>query len=138
MPFDPTGMYMAYLPMQLWASSGTFCSKHITQALQHGGVITGHYAGGLNPALSTPSTLLKHVNATKGRAITSGIPARMVGGGTVWTGRMSHDLLKGSATQAQEPQGAGAVFGRQLLNAHQVSAAFPKSYSLYYSELRRL
>jgi hypothetical protein len=126
-PFDHTGMYMAYLPMQLWASSGTFCSKHITQALQHGGVIAGHYAGGLNPSLSTPSTLLKHVNAIKGRAITSGIPARMAGGGTVWTGRMSRDMLKASTTQGQGAQGAGDVFGQQLLSAHQVATDFPKA-----------
>ena len=113
-PFDKTGMYMAYLPIQVWSGRGTFCSKHITQALQHGGVIPAHCEGGGNPALSTPSKLHKFIVGSKNRAIVHGIPSRMANGDAAkWTGLMSRDMVR-SLIPIQQG-GVGGSFGGAML-----------------------
>jgi hypothetical protein len=62
-PFNSYAMYGAYFPLlaPLLPSHGTFCSKHVTKALQHGGV---DKVKGLNPSLMTPSKLFKLFDAT--------------------------------------------------------------------------
>ena len=71
-PFNVYAMYAAYLPVQLLDTDGTFCSKHVTQALQHANVSLAH---GINPALTTPSSLYKRLKASK--PIVQLIPVRM-------------------------------------------------------------
>jgi hypothetical protein len=71
-PFNVYAMYGAYLPVQLIDTDGTFCSKHVTQALQHANVSLVH---GINPALTTPSSLYKRLKANK--PIVQLIPVRM-------------------------------------------------------------
>jgi len=71
-PFNVYAMYGAYLPVQLIDTDGTFCSKHVTQALQHANVSLAH---GINPALTTPSSLYKRLKANK--PIVQLIPVRM-------------------------------------------------------------
>lgn len=55
-PFSKLAMYSAYLPIQLFDVQGSFCSKHVTLALQEGGVSDVMH---LNPCLVTPSSLYK-------------------------------------------------------------------------------
>lgn len=55
-PFSKLAMYCAYLPIQLFEVQGSFCSKHVTMALQEGGVSDVMQ---LNPCLVTPSSLYK-------------------------------------------------------------------------------
>lgn len=55
-PFSKLAMYSAYLPFQLFFLEGSFCSKHVTMALQEGGVTDVMH---LNPCLVTPSSLYK-------------------------------------------------------------------------------
>ena len=79
--------------------TGTFCSKHVTSALQYGGVIE---AEAINAALSTPSRLHKHL--TKGHNMSNGakrpthivqaIPSRLGRDHTVWCDRMSQEMLQ--------------------------------------------
>jgi hypothetical protein len=71
-PFNVYAMYAAYLPVQIMETDGTFCSKHVTQALQYANVSLVH---GINPALTTPSSLYKRLKANK--PIVQLIPARM-------------------------------------------------------------
>jgi hypothetical protein len=71
-PFNVYAMYAAYLPVQILDTNGTFCSKHVTQALQHANVSLVH---GINPALTTPSSLYKRLRASK--PIVQLIPVRM-------------------------------------------------------------
>jgi hypothetical protein len=71
-PFNVYAMYAAYLPVQILDTNGTFCSKHVTQALQHANVSLVH---GINPALTTPSSLYKRLKANN--PIVQLIPARM-------------------------------------------------------------
>ena len=74
-PFSLSAMYAAYLPFQLVETEATFCSKHVTQALQHAGV---SIADSINPALTTPSNLYKRLVQTRGAAILQVIPSRMI------------------------------------------------------------
>ena len=71
-PFNVYAMYAAYLPVQLLDTNGTFCSKHVTQALQHANVSLAH---GINPALTTPSSLYKRLKANQ--PILQLLPVRM-------------------------------------------------------------
>lgn len=90
--FNANAMYFAYLPFQLVFTTGTFCSKHITEALQYGHVGNSHV---LNPALTTPSRLHCFFSSSKnGSPIIQGIPARMRKANTAdWGARMSQSLL---------------------------------------------
>ncbi len=74
-PFSLGAMYAAYLPFQLVETDATFCSKHVTQALQHAGVSV---TDSINPALTTPSNLYKRLVQTRGAAILQVIPSRMM------------------------------------------------------------
>ena len=91
-PFHANAMYFAYLPFQMVYTSGTFCSKHITEALQYGCVGNSHL---LNPALTTPSRMHAFFSSCKnGSSIIQGIPARMQKANTAeWGARMSQSLL---------------------------------------------
>lgn len=71
-PFCIKSMYAAYLPFQLLNTEATFCSKHVTKALQYGGIYCNI---GLNPALTTPSRLYKLI--TKHSPILQVVPSRM-------------------------------------------------------------
>jgi hypothetical protein len=75
-PFSKLAMYSAYLPIQLFDIEGTFCSKHVTMALQEGGVQEILH---LNPCLVTPSSLYKIllVNSTKS-PIVQVVPSKMM------------------------------------------------------------
>ena len=89
--FNSNAMYMAYLPVQLMHTNGTFCSKHITEALQYGGVV---HVKDLNAALSTPSRLHKHVckNSPSATSIVQMIPSRMLRDRAEWSSRMLQDM----------------------------------------------
>jgi hypothetical protein len=71
-PFNKYAMFAAYLPFQLFETEGTFCSKHVTSALQFANV---SLADGINPALTTPSSLFKRLAANQ--PIVQLIPGRM-------------------------------------------------------------
>lgn len=72
-PFSLHAMYAAYLPFQIIETDGTFCSKHVTQALQYARV---PLADGINPALTTPSRLYKRLVGAS--PIIQIVPSRMV------------------------------------------------------------
>lgn len=57
-PFSKISMYSAFLPVQLFDLEGTFCSKHVTMALQYANVSS---VAGLNPHITTPSSLYRHI-----------------------------------------------------------------------------
>jgi hypothetical protein len=75
-PFSKLAMYSAYLPVQLFNIEGSFCSKHVTMALQEGEVEEVMH---LNPCLVTPSSLYKILllNNAK-RPIVHVVPSKMV------------------------------------------------------------
>ena len=75
-PFSLGAMYAAYLPLQLVETNATFCSKHVTQALQFAAV---PLADNINPSLTTPSNLYKRLVSANGgaAAILQVIPSRM-------------------------------------------------------------
>jgi hypothetical protein len=54
--FCKWAMYLSYLPVQLLRREGTFCSKHVSSALQMGQVEGFH---NVNPNLVTPSSLYR-------------------------------------------------------------------------------
>ena len=72
-PFCLHAMYAAYLPFQLIETDATFCSKHVTQALQYARV---PLADGINPALTTPSRLYKRLVGAS--PIVQIVPSRMM------------------------------------------------------------
>lgn len=74
-PFHRFAMYAAYLPVQLVHTDATFCSKHVTQALQYADVPLVH---GVNPALTTPSTLYKRLQQRQHSPILQIVPSRML------------------------------------------------------------
>ena len=65
-------MYAAFLPIQLVYTDSTFCSKHVTCALQAANITA---VEGLNPALMTPSMLYRKL---KHAAILQIVPSRMI------------------------------------------------------------
>ena len=69
-PFHRWAMYAAYLPFQLVHTDATFCSKHVTQALQAAGLLPN-----VNAALITPSRLYRLLER---RAIVQVVPSRML------------------------------------------------------------
>lgn len=71
-PFSVAGMYAAYLPVQLVHTEGTFCSKHVTMALQYAMLPEVMQ---LNPALVTPTLL--HKVLTSQRAIVNVVPSKL-------------------------------------------------------------
>ena len=71
-PFCIKSMYAAYLPFQVINSDATFCSKHVTNALQYGGIFNDI---DLNPSLTTPSKLFKLIS--KNSPIVQVVPSRM-------------------------------------------------------------
>ena len=92
-PFHANAMYFAHFPFQLVYTKGTFCSKHIADALQYGNV--GH-TNQLNPALTTPSRLHAFFSQNKqnGQPIIQGIPSRMQAANReMWSLRMSQTLI---------------------------------------------
>ena len=76
-PFSLGAMYAAYLPFQIVETDATFCSKHVTQALQYASV---SIADNINPSLTTPSNLYKRlIRANSGAAaILQVMPSRMM------------------------------------------------------------
>lgn len=61
MPFCIMSMYMAYIPFDLYNNEkATFCSKHVTNALQYGDI---DLVRGINPRTTTPSRLYKLLKA---------------------------------------------------------------------------
>ena len=57
-PFSRLAMYAAYLPFQIYYTNATFCSKHVSTALQHANV---DIAMNLNPSITSPSKLYKYL-----------------------------------------------------------------------------
>jgi hypothetical protein len=54
--FCKWAMYLSYLPLQMLRTNGTFCSKHVSSALQMGQV---EGFQDVNPSLVTPSSLYR-------------------------------------------------------------------------------
>ncbi len=74
--FSKMAMYSAYLPFQLFDIEGTFCSKHVTMALQEGEVNEIMH---LNPCLVTPSSLYKTLLLNNNKTpIVQIIPSKMI------------------------------------------------------------
>jgi len=72
-PFCIKSMYAAYFPIHIFKDdSVTFCSKHVTNALQFGGI---DIVSDLNPSLMTPSRLYKILNAKT--PIVQAVPSKM-------------------------------------------------------------
>jgi len=59
-PFSRVAMYAAFLPVQLFSTSGTFCSKHVAMALQYANV---DLVMNMNPHIMTPSKLYRHLKS---------------------------------------------------------------------------
>ena len=74
--FSRAAMYAAYVPYyQLVTTEDTFCSKHVTEALQYGGVTQ---VENLNPSLMTPSKLFKLLTSQPAQTpIVQVIPSKM-------------------------------------------------------------
>ena len=81
-PFSLAAMYAAFLPVQLFKTSATFCSKHVAEALISANVIDPDL---INPALMTPSRLYQRLSRV---AILQIVPSRM----TVRGGRSSSTM----------------------------------------------
>ena len=74
--FSKLAMYSAYLPVQLFNIDGTFCSKHVTMALQEGLVEEVLH---LNPCLVTPSSLYRTLLLDSAKnPIVQVIPSKML------------------------------------------------------------
>ena len=74
--FSKLAMYSAYLPVQLFNIDGTFCSKHVTMALQEGMVEEVLH---LNPCLVTPSSLYRTLLLNNAKnPIVQVIPSKMM------------------------------------------------------------
>ena len=88
-PFCLKSMYAAYLPFQVINTDATFCSKHVTNALQYGGIYNGL---GLNPALTTPSQLFRLLNSHS--PILQVVPSRMIPENSqICSAKMVRDLV---------------------------------------------
>ena len=74
-PFNRTAMYASYLPMHLYEGEGTFCSKHVTMALQHAMLPDVMH---LNPSMVTPSLLYKILTVQRKQApIVQVVPSKL-------------------------------------------------------------
>jgi hypothetical protein len=75
--FSQLAMYSAYLPFQVFKDiDGTFCSKHVTMALQEGGI--GEIMH-LNPCLVTPSSLYRVLLMNSAQSpIVQVVPSKMM------------------------------------------------------------
>jgi hypothetical protein len=74
--FSKLAMYSAYLPVQLFEIEGTFCSKHVTMALQEGEVQEIMH---LNPSLVTPSSLYRTLLLNNAKTpIVQIVPSKMI------------------------------------------------------------
>lgn len=102
-PFDRRAMYAAYLPFQLFPDGrGTFCSKHICNALRSGGVSETE---ALNPSLTTPSFLYRYLTSTRTNdgPIVQVVPSRMYKMPTEGNQGLVKALLQPGEPHAQEP-----------------------------------
>ena len=92
--FSKRAMYASYIPYyQFIETSDTFCSKHVTSALQYGGVAQVH---GLNPSLMTPSKLYKIItSASAPQTIVQILPSKMLADNTNshCTAKMVREIL---------------------------------------------
>jgi hypothetical protein len=91
--FSAAAMYLSYLPVQLYRDhwGGTFCSKHVTAALQEASVDT---VAGLNSSLVTPSSLYRHVACSRASPIVQVVPHRLQGGAsTEWGAKMLAHIM---------------------------------------------
>lgn len=57
-PFSRLAMYAAYLPFQIYSTKATFCSKHVSMALQHANI---DIVMNVNPNITSPSKLYKYL-----------------------------------------------------------------------------
>jgi hypothetical protein len=71
-PFSKLAMYAAYVPFEIYKTNATFCSKHVTMALQYGGI---NGLMDLNPNYTTPSRLFKALASRD--PIVQVVPSRM-------------------------------------------------------------
>jgi hypothetical protein len=88
--FSKLAMYSAYLPIQLFSVEGTFCSKHVTMALQEGFVDDVLH---LNPCLVTPSSLYRTLLLNSAKSpIVQVVPSKMMNHTTtITTTSHTHD-----------------------------------------------
>jgi len=77
-PFSKISMYASFLPFQLFNTQGTFCSKHVTTALQTGNV---ELVANINPNLTSPSNLYKII--TSQSSILQVVPSKMSPGNVI-------------------------------------------------------
>ena len=88
-PFCIKSMYAAYLPFQVMNTDATFCSKHVANALQYGGIYNDL---GLNPALTTPSKLYRLLSSHS--PILQVVPSRMIPENSqICSAKMVRDLV---------------------------------------------
>ena len=88
--FNRNAMFAAYFPFyQFINTRDTFCSKHVTAALQHGGVTE---VQDLNPSLMTPSKLYNKLSSQTVQVV---VPSKMYakGASSRCTATMVRDLL---------------------------------------------
>lgn len=98
--FSKWAMYCAYLPIEIFKDiNGTFCSKHVTMALQEGGVPEVMH---LNPCLVTPSSLFKIllINSTTS-PIVQVVPSKMMTE-NVPTAKMVAELLSNNTVTRKQ------------------------------------
>ena len=94
-PFSLSAMYAAYLPVQVAHTEATFCSKHVTRALQY--ALLPEIMG-LNPALVTPSRLYRALMAMRGGMgpIVHVVPSRL---GPLSGGQCSERMVREMAVR---------------------------------------
>jgi hypothetical protein len=92
-PFGVAAMYAAYLPIQVLSTDATFCSKHVTKALQY--ALLPELMS-LNPALVTPSSLYRSLVSSQGQGspIVQVVPGKMTTDKSISTANfMAKDMV---------------------------------------------
>ena len=94
--FSQLAMYAAYLPFQVLTTDDTFCSKHVTLALQDAAISEVMH---LKPALVTPSSLYRTLQV-KASPIVQMVPGKMTVQKSLWSAQaMAEDMLLVSRQQ---------------------------------------
>ena len=95
--FSRMAMYAAYVPMHLYSFQGTFCSKHVTAAMQFALLPEVMH---LNPAQVTPSRLYREL-ARLAQPIVQVVPGKLTRDRSDETGRA---MLRQLLLQNSQPQ----------------------------------
>jgi hypothetical protein len=137
--FSKIAMYSAYLPFQVFKDmNGTFCSKHVTLALQEGGIRDIMH---LNPCLVTPSSLYRVLLMNSAQSpIVQVVPSKMTNAcnmsstSNIICSKMANEMLDvfKNGPVAPPPQQTGNDMSQSFMKTYLLNPSQNKKLILFY------